>query len=286
MPAAKTPATRTRLRPMDAPPIHYARTEDEVSLAYWTLGERTNPALILVPWGIGHLTVEWDVDGVGEWYTRLAQRFFLLAFDARGNGLSSRDATDLSLGRYAEDIGVVAATGGVARYALYGGGPGSAPPSIAHAVACPESVTHLVFHAPIARGRYFQNEEVPLTRITDANWDFIRPMMGPALAGPENPGSAAQWTAVFAAATTGNHYQQWSDEIAEWDVMALLPGIQANTLVFSAPGIRYAPHAAAQEIAEGIPNARPDHRRGPVALVAEPRIVRANDRGVRSRRGR
>ena len=32
----------TRLRPMDAPPIQYACTEDGVNIAYWTLGDRAN----------------------------------------------------------------------------------------------------------------------------------------------------------------------------------------------------------------------------------------------------
>ena len=111
---------------MDAPPIQYARTKDGVSLAHWTLGERSNPALIVVPWGIGHLAVHWEMDVVGEWFTRLAQRFFLIAFDARGNGLSSRDTTDLSLERYTEDIAIVAAAVGVERYALNTDGPGGA----------------------------------------------------------------------------------------------------------------------------------------------------------------
>lgn len=34
----KTSAARSRLRPMDAPPIQYARAEDGVNIAYWTQG--------------------------------------------------------------------------------------------------------------------------------------------------------------------------------------------------------------------------------------------------------
>ena len=55
---------------MDAPPIHYAGTADGVNLAYWTLGERTNPALIIVPWGIGQQTAEWEI----EPFRRLSRR--------------------------------------------------------------------------------------------------------------------------------------------------------------------------------------------------------------------
>ena len=93
---------------MDAPPIQYCRTEDGVNLAYWTLGERSHPALIIVPWGIGHLTVEWEIAQVQAWYERLARRFFLVAYDARGSGLSQRSVTDLTLAQYAADIAAIA----------------------------------------------------------------------------------------------------------------------------------------------------------------------------------
>ena len=45
---------------MDAPPIQYARSEDGVNLAYWTLRERSNPAVVIVPWGVGHLSMVWE----------------------------------------------------------------------------------------------------------------------------------------------------------------------------------------------------------------------------------
>ena len=45
---------------MDAPPIQYARTEDGVNIAYRTVGERTNPALIIVPWGDDWRVAAWQ----------------------------------------------------------------------------------------------------------------------------------------------------------------------------------------------------------------------------------
>ena len=83
---------------MDAPPIQYARTADGVNIAYWTLGDRSNPALVWVPWGIGHLTAEWAIEPFQAWYARLARRFFLVVYDARGTGVSQAGRARPSLG--------------------------------------------------------------------------------------------------------------------------------------------------------------------------------------------
>ena len=101
---------------MDAPPIQYARTADGVNLAYWTLGERTNPALLLAPHGVGHLTAEWAIEPFRAWYRRLAGKFFVVAYDPRGSGLSQRGVRDLALDRFAADISAVAEAAQLDRY--------------------------------------------------------------------------------------------------------------------------------------------------------------------------
>ena len=47
---------------MDAPPIQYARTEDGVNIAYWTLGEGV-PMVFAVPATGSHLGLEWAILG-------------------------------------------------------------------------------------------------------------------------------------------------------------------------------------------------------------------------------
>ena len=56
---------------MDAPPIEYARTEDGVTIAYWTIG-RGYP-LIMHYDTYSHIELEWDVAPTRELYQRLSQ---------------------------------------------------------------------------------------------------------------------------------------------------------------------------------------------------------------------
>jgi pimeloyl-ACP methyl ester carboxylesterase len=81
---------------MDAPPIQYARTEDGVNIAYWTLGE--GPALVQLynPF-MSRVDREWEVPALRAWYERLAATFRLIRFDLRGCGLSDRTTEGLGL---------------------------------------------------------------------------------------------------------------------------------------------------------------------------------------------
>jgi DNA-binding NarL/FixJ family response regulator len=91
---------------MDAPPIQYARTENGVNIAYWTLGEGP-PLLHLVPHPFSHIELEWQVPALRDWYEKLAGRFQVVRLDFRSGGLSD-DATDtLGTDAYVSDLEAV-----------------------------------------------------------------------------------------------------------------------------------------------------------------------------------
>jgi len=105
---------------MDMPQIQYARTDDGVNLAYWTLG--AGPPLI---WSqaptLSHLTLEWELPGRRWWYEQLASQFTVVRYSSRCAGLSDRDVPDITPDAYTRDIVTLIDAIGASRAALIAG---------------------------------------------------------------------------------------------------------------------------------------------------------------------
>ena len=87
---------------MDAPPIQYARTDDGVNIAYWTLGE--GRPFISTPAIPGtHLREEWNVAHLRAWYESISRDRQVVRYDPRGFGLSDRDVAEVSLDADTQD---------------------------------------------------------------------------------------------------------------------------------------------------------------------------------------
>ena len=72
---------------MESPPIHYAKTSDGASIAYWVL--RNGPsAMVHMPAAHSHLRNEWELPEIASWYERLSSGRTLIAYDAGGMGMS------------------------------------------------------------------------------------------------------------------------------------------------------------------------------------------------------
>lgn len=77
---------------MDAPPLQYVKTSDGYNLAYTRVG-RGSP-LIFVPLNFSHVQLFWKSDNMlSKWLYGLAERFELILYDGRGQGMSSRGLT-------------------------------------------------------------------------------------------------------------------------------------------------------------------------------------------------
>ena len=121
--------------------LNYALTADGVRIAYSETG--VGPPLVLVRGWITHLDLMWTEPTFRAFIEALAQRFRVIRFDARGNGLSDREIERPDLEDFVADVEAVIGAAGVDRCLLWGSSFGG-PIAIAYAVRHPEHVDRLV----------------------------------------------------------------------------------------------------------------------------------------------
>ncbi len=92
---------------MDAPPVHYVTTSDGCKIAYTVCGE--GRPLICTPFGgFNHVQLNWQ-RGYSPWLQGLSERFRLIHFDGRGQGLSTRGLPEsASMADWGRDLEAVA----------------------------------------------------------------------------------------------------------------------------------------------------------------------------------
>jgi DNA-binding CsgD family transcriptional regulator/pimeloyl-ACP methyl ester carboxylesterase len=86
---------------MEAPPVQYVKTSDGYNIAYAVSGQ--GQPLIFIPPGFMNLRLYWQ--HYPEWMQGLAERFRLIVYDHRGEGLSTRGLPqDTGLEDYERDL--------------------------------------------------------------------------------------------------------------------------------------------------------------------------------------
>lgn len=136
------------------PSIAYARTSDDVSIAWSSAGrpDAAAPTLVHLP-GLpfGDFAAEWRIPSLQKTYAPLARSVRLIQLDGRGSGHSQRDVTDLSLEAMLRDVDAVVDAARLERFAILG-----FYNSVTHAIACAaehrERVTHLSLFGGALRG--------------------------------------------------------------------------------------------------------------------------------------
>src|SRR6266550_3185867 len=77
---------------MDAPPVQYVTTSDGYSIAYSVNGEGI--PLVLIPEPVSHIQLYWTADTyMRAWLEGLSEKFRLILYDGRGQGMSGRGLT-------------------------------------------------------------------------------------------------------------------------------------------------------------------------------------------------
>ncbi len=121
--------------------IGFVNAPDGTRIAYATLGQ--GYPLVRAPHWLSHVQYEWESPVWRPWIEALGQRFRLLRYDERGNGLSDWDVPDWSYEAWLQDMELVIDAAGFERFALLGISQG-AQLAISYAVRHPERVSHLI----------------------------------------------------------------------------------------------------------------------------------------------
>src|SRR3954452_20954124 len=129
--------------------IRYCQTNDGIQLAY----SRTGRGFPLVKTGHWMTHIEFDFESPvwRQFYRELSRDNTFYRYDARGNGLSDRELTDISFEHFVDDLEAVVDAAGIDRFALLGISQGCAV-SVAYAVRHPERVSHLILLGGFAVG--------------------------------------------------------------------------------------------------------------------------------------
>lgn len=184
--------------------IHFCTAHDGVKLAYAFSGD--GPPLVMSATWLTHLDYQWRSLAWRPWLDAFSEGYKLLRYDARGCGLSDREADNFSFDHWLGDFECVIEAAGLRRFDVlatcWGG-----PVAIEYAARHPGRVNRLVLYGTYALGRLRWNDqpnEVEKARIlldlTRLGW------------GKENHAFLQVWASSFQPGGTLEHLHSWCDQ--------------------------------------------------------------------------
>jgi class 3 adenylate cyclase len=131
------------------PETLYAKTSDDVWIAYQTLGEGPVDLIVVFAW-VSHLEVYWEQPRIAKMLGSFAKDARVITFDKRGTGLSDRISRVPDLEARMDDIRAVMDAVGSERATLFGMGDGAALAAL-FAATYPERSAGLILYGGNAR---------------------------------------------------------------------------------------------------------------------------------------
>jgi class 3 adenylate cyclase len=238
------------------PRIQYAKTEDGVNIAFYTLGEGMP---VVLPWvnPFCHIQLEWRVPPMRQWYERLALNRRLVRYDCRGAGLSQRSVTDYSLEAHVLDLEAVVGRLELDRFALMAAME-AGPVAIAYAAQHPERVSHLVLWCSWARAADYQRS--PTSEAFDAlrgkDWDLYLQTSIRASLGWAEGEEVRQYAQLMAETVRPREAETLFKAIDGFDAAALVENVEPRTLVLHRRQVPFPDLDVPTGLASSMPNAR------------------------------
>lgn len=244
--------------------LDYCTTADGVRLATRRLGH--GPLIVKAANWLGNVQADSQLPSSRHWVDTLTRDHSLLWYDARGCGLSDRDADDISLDAWVRDLEAVADASGQQRFVLLGMSQGAAI-AIRYAVRHPERVRALVLYASFVRGVYHQGLSAKsqavfaeMVRIAELGWGHdassFRKLFSAHLL-PTAPADVLQaYDALHRHSVSGPMAARYMQAFFELDARTDAPQVQCPTLVMHAAGDTMILPREGQLVASLIPGAR------------------------------
>ncbi|MGY4315027.1 alpha/beta fold hydrolase [Bradyrhizobium sp. JR3.5] len=188
------------------------------------------------------MELDWELPLYRHLFVGLTKRHKLIRYDARGNGLSDWDQSELSLEAWVNDMEAIADAVGLERFPIFGFSQGCAV-SIAYAVGHPAKVSKLVLLGGFATGRFRR----PSTTAADLErykatatlirlgWSSEDPTFRQMLASQLIPGATKEQALAFnemqRRSLSAESAARYYETVSNFDVRELLPKVAVPTLV-------------------------------------------------------
>ena len=239
------------------PQIQYARTEDGVSIAYWTLGEGEPALVVLPPLVASHIAWEWQYAPLRTWYESLAERRMIVRYDWRGQGLSDRRISDISLDPLLSDMDAVTQRLGLSRYAIISNGT-RWQVAVGGALRQPDRVSHLVLVMPVEMRSELSPQVRARREMFNANWEEYTEIVARTFLDRRSAHEAPLYAQFIRQAIDPDVWSLLFDLAVEraWDVEDRLRDVAAPALVIMPPTPAEESTALARKLASRIPDGR------------------------------
>lgn len=234
------------------PQIRYAKTADDISIAYAVSG--TGPPLLYLCPVVGHLTADWNFPHQRRRFEWLGRAHSVIRLDIRGTGLSQREG--FGAFDYAADIQAVVDALSPPPLVVCAEGT-SGPFAIRYALANPTRVRRLVLLNSFASFPLMIGDAriAALDALLRADWVMYTETFSRLVGGWADDDDARQYAAMLRESTTPENYAAYQAYAFALDVTSVLGRVEPPTLiVHNNAGI--IPLAAAQVLAAGIPHAQ------------------------------
>ena len=230
-----------------APRIQYAKTQDGLNIAYWTMGEGP-PLLFLSPLILGASQAELADPDWRSWYEALARTHRVIRYDARGSGMSDRPG-ELPLDALLLDFIAVIDDLTLDRVAVFSPNWGVVP-GVAFAVRRPERVSRLVLW------RALTVRTITLGNLAEKNWEVFSEVVGHLTMGWDAGIVARRMAAYVRESFTPETYERLLETVSGFELSDMLPEVSMPTLVVGRRGFEADVLDLIRHLASSIPHAR------------------------------
>jgi DNA-binding SARP family transcriptional activator/pimeloyl-ACP methyl ester carboxylesterase len=260
--APLTPAERLPARPA-LHQVQFCRTSDDVRIAYACVGD--GPPVVWAAHWLSHLSFSWESPVWRHWTEEFAKDHAFVHYDERGNGLSDWENPEFSVDAFVRDLEAVVDALGLDRFALLGSSKGGST-AMAYAARHPERVSHLILYGTFAQGWRIQangaNVEFREAMITliRQGWAQDNPAIRQILTSLLLPDATLEEMGWFndlqRISASAENAARLLQSLGEINVLDLLPGIAAPTLVLHCRDDASVSYEEGRLIASRIPRAR------------------------------
>ena len=238
------------------PRIQYAQTSDQVSIAFWAMGDGV-PIILMYPPGFSNIQFEWDIPEFRETYESVSEWATVIRFDHRNHGLSQRGISDVTPDDYARDLAGVLNRLDIQRVHVFAA-TDCGKVALQYAVENPARVASVtLFRTNAAHG---SSAAAPgwssLAPLLKKDWPLFTDLMATALNGLDDGVQTSRIARYVRESVTADEFESANIALAALDVQHLLVDVKVPVLVLHRMDTPFFQIDKARQLVATIPDAR------------------------------